>query len=479
MRTFSLALALLLAAGCASRVTKSRPVTEILQEKHVPPPRDRREADALAQNELMNLQFFADGRGMHLSPGYLRQFYATGWTGLPNLLLRDRWGFNIADGRVAGLHDVHYKNMTVGVAGCATCHSGKAAGRFYPGLGNKNIDVVQLGSDLARAESKYAAATFYTGEKREVEQSAIRFAKTVGDPAIGNLTQGMVPVSFIVGWFYNQGDDGGKPVTRGAVKVPSLWGYAAKRPAGLFCDGYGVGTPPGWAVAVELTAGQTPETVHRYLPVIERAEQSLMALMPAAYPFTVDRDLVQPGEEVYLQNCRECHGSYSRDLDGLPHLQSPQWISLKEVGTDADRVNLVTDRFEQLVTQSSMSDLIKVNPGHRNGYFAPRLEGIWARFPFLHNGSVPNMRALLTPAAQRPQVFSLKRAGERERFDESLLGLTLPDASEASRLLERGVKRERSIYDTRRVGHSRAGHEFGTELASADKAALIEYLKTL
>ena len=36
-----------------------------------------------------------------------------------------------------------------------------------------------------------------------------------------------------------------------------------------------------------------------------------------------------------------------------------------------------------------------------------------------------------------------------------------------------------SILDTRLPGNSNAGHEFGTDLSDADRAALIEYLKTL
>jgi hypothetical protein len=126
-----------------------------------------------------------------------------------------------------------------------------------------------------------------------------------------------------------------------------------------------------------------------------------------------------------------------------------------------------------------MSDLIKIHAERRNGYFAPRLEGIWARFPYLHNASVPNIHALLTPAEKRPRVFSMKRAGERERFDEALLGLTLSSAREEAALLKRGAKGDRTVYDTRRPGHSPQGHEFGVALPEDDKRALIEYLKTL
>ncbi len=35
------------------------------------------------------------------------------------------------------------------------------------------------------------------------------------------------------------------------------------------------------------------------------------------------------------------------------------------------------------------------------------LNGIWATAPYLHNGSVPNLDALLQPAAKRPASFSI------------------------------------------------------------------------
>jgi hypothetical protein len=34
-------------------------------------------------------------------------------------------------------------------------------------------------------------------------------------------------------------------------------------------------------------------------------------------------------------------------------------------------------------------------------------------------------------------------------------------------------------FDARKVGNRNTGHEFGTELSDDEKAALIEYLKTI
>ena len=39
--------------------------------------------------------------------------------------------------------------------------------------------------------------------------------------------------------------------------------------------------------------------------------------------------------------------------------------------------------------------------------------------------------------------------------------------------------RRHFLYDTRLPGNSNRGHEFGASLTEAEKAALLEYLKTL
>jgi hypothetical protein len=41
-----------------------------------------------------------------------------------------------------------------------------------------------------------------------------------------------------------------------------------------------------------------------------------------------------------------------------------------------------------------------------------------------------------------------------------------------------GVER-RKVYDTTRPGHSNAGHTFGDDFTEQERAAVIEYLKTL
>ena len=40
-----------------------------------------------------------------------------------------------------------------------------------------------------------------------------------------------------------------------------------------------------------------------------------------------------------------------------------------------------------------------------NGYANAPLDGLWLRAPYLHNGSVPTLEALLSPPAERPRAF--------------------------------------------------------------------------
>lgn len=77
---------------------------------------------------------------------------------------------------------------------------------------------------------------------------------------------------------------------------------------------------------------------------------------------------------------------------------------------------------------------------------APLL-AVAATAPYLHNGSVPTLRALLDPPAKRPVRFPLGQAG--------------------------------FVFDTRVPGNRSFGHVFGTRLTPREKADLIAFLETL
>ena len=100
-------------------------------------------------------------------------------------------------------------------------------------------------------------------------------------------------------------------------------------------------------------------------------------------------------------------------------------------------------------------------------YEARVLEGIWAAAPYLHNGSVPTLKDLLKPAAERPQSFKVGPA-----YDLETVGLALEQPAQSSTLSTTDCSDLAS-------GASRCGHVYGVQLPDADKKALLEYLKTL
>jgi mono/diheme cytochrome c family protein len=118
------------------------------------------------------------------------------------------------------------------------------------------------------------------------------------------------------------------------------------------------------------------------------------------------------------------------------------------------------------------------------GYKARPLNGIWATAPFLHNGSVATLDDLLRPADERPRFVQL---GDL-RFDAQKVGLAQPELTDPSYPpYQDGL----FIMDTSLPGNLNKGHSFGVgadgdttgvigpNFTPEDRAALIEYLKTL
>ena len=108
-------------------------------------------------------------------------------------------------------------------------------------------------------------------------------------------------------------------------------------------------------------------------------------------------------------------------------------------------------------------------------YEARVLEGIWAAAPYLHNGSVPTLKDLLKPAAERPPSFKVGPA-----YDLETVGLAVEQPAQSSTLTtDLGGGAWPSKDCGRDSGNSRCGHEYGVQLSEEDKKALLEYLKTL
>jgi len=244
---------------------------------------------------------------------------------------------------------------------------------------------------------------------------------------------------------------------------------------------------------------------------------------PSVFP-ALNEQKIARGAELYKSLCQSCHLPPGEELAAdLNKTQPAYWrengqkkrflmvrdVKVSDVGTDpheaidfihrtADSGGLGKGRVSagaglELVTDGIVNQFFektKLTPtqqiewrGNRDPqdavvrsepiYKARPLTGIWAVSPYLHNGSVPNLYALLSPQSERPDKFW---TGSKE-FDPVKVG---HDTSEF-----KGA----SLYDVTKPGDSNRGHEFkdgprgngviGPALSPDDRFAIIEYLKSL
>jgi cytochrome c peroxidase len=186
----------------------------------------------------------------------------------------------------------------------------------------------------------------------------------------------------------------------------------------------------------------------------------------------VDTALAARGAAIFARDCSSCHGTYG-DMPSFPNRVYP----VAEVGTDPAYATEATDgsrdRFYAWVARSPYGDAQSAAPAP--GYIAPPLDGIWATAPYLHNGSVPSMAALLD-SRQRP-AFWQHRTDPRS-YDPQVMGWAF-DRLEHGQADEADPEARRRIYDTTLRGYGNGGHTYSDGLSEADRRALIEYLKTL
>jgi hypothetical protein len=206
---------------------------------------------------------------------------------------------------------------------------------------------------------------------------------------------------------------------------------------------------------------------------VDRTTRLTQNLPAPPYPFSVDTGELQRGASLFKTYCATCH--YAGNATIFPS---------SYVGTDPNRANIWTPFSVGgliQVLRAGCTDPVTCNnpdgtpvPDNQiarstGGYMALPLDGIWARAPYLHNGSVLTLKALLTN--QRPATFYRGNT----TYDTHGVGFTWSSATSAGAVQ----------YDTTRSGNSNVGHSskdfLGINWAQNDDAleALLEYLKTL
>jgi mono/diheme cytochrome c family protein len=202
---------------------------------------------------------------------------------------------------------------------------------------------------------------------------------------------------------------------------------------------------------------------------------------------TLDLDAARRGEALFADHCAACHGTYEKDWDDADDPFATVSVRYAEqtrpvdVGTDPQRAQGMS-RFAEGLNGLELSGTFRTVVEVQRGYVPPPLDGIWARYPYLHHEAVPTLCDLLRPAEARPVEFWV---GPTENpttdFDAACVGYptgeSVPEAWKAE---------TRRHYDTRRAGLGNQGHDAwlvdsdGAEILSADdRADLVMFLKTL
>lgn len=193
------------------------------------------------------------------------------------------------------------------------------------------------------------------------------------------------------------------------------------------------------------------------LSQVQRHTALTEEIQPPRWPWAVDQQAAARGERHYQQLCASCHEGPETDAI----LYDPA-----VVGTDPARATYFdaahAGQFNTFLGELQVEGYrapAEAAIRSTGKYLAPRMAGVWARSPYLHNGSVRTLQELLQKPAERAVTF---RRGSRV-YDTQALGFA-----------DQGPY----VLDTRKPGNGNGGHDYGTGLDAAAKRELIEYLKT-
>jgi hypothetical protein len=361
---------------------------------------------------------------------------------------------------------------------CLTCHAGRANGKLVIGLGNADGDFT------ADAESQIQnfelLGSLVSDPKEVAEYVKWKERVTVVAPYSVLSTRGPNPADGFTAALFAHHDPKTMawsstplmtlpPPEDVPVDVPPWW--RMKKKTSMFYVGAGRGDHARIMMTASILCTSSVEESAAIDAYFADIRAYIMSIEPPKYPFAIDAALAERGRPVFAATCARCHGTY-----GATPTYPNRLVSTLEIGTDpvlASGTSEFAQPFTDWYQKSFFGDLARLEP--KQGYVAPPLDGIWATAPYLHNGSVPTIAALLD-STQRPKYWT--RTFVSTDYDQAGLGFNV-------RVLDHGKKAEtdpgtqRDLYDTTSLGYSNAGHTFGDALSPYDRAAVIEYLKTL
>jgi len=418
------------------------------------------------------------------------------WSVLPELCPKalprpggyEVFGFHLEDGREVPVGIARGRIGFERVAiNCAACHTasvrfaGDERPRLYPGGASATLDIQRYQRFLSDCAEDPAFAPepllALIGERYEIDwidRLLLRFL------IVPRTREALVQRGRDFAWTRDRPDwgpgriDPFNPVKFGMLGLPvdgtignsdmqPAWGLdrrEALRPgAPLHWDGLNSSIRE---VVVSSALGDEAVAGELDWAVVDRIEAFVRRTQAPGFPLPLDAALVARGAAVFAERCAACHGeSGERVLTVIP---------VEEVGTDPHRLEMWSDAArDAYLAYDQGYDWGFAAFRNVEGYVAEPHDGVWLRAPYLHNGSVPTLEALLAPPAERPAAF----VRGLDLYEPERGGFAAPAC-------EPGAHQGPGFcYDTREPGNASAGHLYGTDLAEADKRALVAYLLSL
>lgn len=209
---------------------------------------------------------------------------------------------------------------------------------------------------------------------------------------------------------------------------------------------------------------------------------------------SINIESAKRGEKLFNQTCLKCHGEYVKAWSGenaealsdVEKLATTKVIyhdktKVINVGTDPQRYE-ATKFFADDLNKLSISKWMKTVVEPQVGYVPPPLVGVWSRYPYFHNNSVPSLCGVLSLESARPKTFVLGGANNKETdFDQECVGYPVGNKIPAAWLKDIEATYDVSKPGLRNIGHTKmlVDNEGREKFNTQQKHDLIMFLKTL
>lgn len=401
---------------------------------------------------------------------------------------------------------------------CAACHSSNLFGKTVLGMTNR-FPRANESFRLAKWASHFYRPGFFrqvtgaTAAEEVMMERTLKNLKSVGvrSPRALGLDTSLAQVALSLGRRNQDAfatknesfENNPRPEPLGQVTAdskPAVW-WNLKYKNRWLSDGSVISGNPVFTNILwnEIGRGADLHEIERWLADNSKTVQELTdaVFSSEAPPITdffppekIDLPTAKAGQKLFQQSCARCHGTYEKAWDLGQDLPPRELLKTTLVRYHAKTpvIDVGTDPFRRL-GMASLEQLNDLEISKKNGtviraqkgYVPPPLVGIWARWPYFHNNSAPNLCAVLTAGSKRPTTYYSGDAIHPQKdFDFACNGYPLGKKTPAA------WKTRGHLYDSRIQGLGRQGHDEGIFLKNgqeifspAQKLELIQFLQTL